>query len=235
MRLRKAWPAWLGLWVASAVCGVEPSPASPCTTAGDEALPRVLDAMKPLLANYKVELELIPIGNLPEMATPQIQLLSREVRSRVAANFTGKLCGQSRSSTVTVWFKARAWSQVWVYGRNGRAEQPVVLAQPTQERMDLAAAQVVLSDLAEDIDGAWLNQSVNAGMPILKRHLKGEPLVVRDAPVTVVVLGPGLMLRTEGTALRPGVLGERVPVLLSGAQSSLVAVVTGKGEVHVER
>ncbi|MNP73266.1 flagellar basal body P-ring biosynthesis protein FlgA [compost metagenome] len=57
----------------------------------------------------------------------------------------------------------------------------------------------------------------------------------RDAPVTVVVYGPGLMLRTEGKALRPGVLGERVPVMLDGAESSLLAVVAGKGEVHVER
>lgn len=235
MRLKTAWPAWLGLWVAGAVYGAEPLPVSPCAAVGDGALPQVFDAMKPLLAAHQVELELIPIGRLPEMATPKIQLLSREVRSRVVANFSGKLCGQSRSSTVTVWFKAKVWSQVWVYGRNGRAEQPVALAQPTQERVDLAAAQVALGDLAEQVDDAWLNQSVNAGMPILKRHLKAQPLVLRDAPVTVVVLGPGLMLRTEGTALRPGVLGERVPVILNGARSSLVAVVTGKGEVHVER
>ncbi|MBX8495383.1 flagellar basal body P-ring formation chaperone FlgA [Pseudomonas cichorii] len=169
------------------------------------------------------------------MMHPQIRLLSQGIRSRVPVSFSGTMCGQDRPSVVTVWFKVQAWKQAWIYGRNGRADQALVDVQPWMERVDLAATQLSPSDLPGDIEGQWLNQSVNAGMPVLKRHLKVEPLVYRDAPVTVVVFGTGLMLRTEGKALRPGVLGERIPVMLDGAESSLMAVVTGKGEVHVAK
>ncbi|NWB95786.1 flagellar basal body P-ring formation protein FlgA [Pseudomonas gingeri] len=169
------------------------------------------------------------------MPRPQIRLLSQGLRSRVPVSFSGTLCGHDRTSTVTVWFKVQAWSLAWVYGRNGRTDQALGDVQPRRERVDLAAAQLTPNELSTDVAGLWLNQSVNAGMPVLKRHLKIEPLVFRDAPVTVVVYGPGLMLRREGKALRAGVLGERVPVLLDGAESSLLAVVAAKGEVHVER
>ncbi|XXD82338.1 flagellar basal body P-ring formation protein FlgA [Pseudomonas sp. Z5-35] len=169
------------------------------------------------------------------MGHPQIKVSSQGIRSRVPVAFSGTVCGHDRPSVVTVWFKVQAWKDAWVYGRNGRADQVLSDVQPRLERVDLAAAQLSPSDLPEEISGHWLNQSVNAGMPVLKRHLKAEPLVHRDAPVTVVVFGPGLMLRTEGKALRPGVLGERVPVMLEGAESSLLAVVAGKGEVHVEK
>ncbi|WP_260407526.1 flagellar basal body P-ring formation chaperone FlgA [Pseudomonas cichorii] len=187
------------------------------------------------LATPEVELQLTPIGELPTMMHPQIRLLSQSIRSRVPVSFSGTVCGQDRPSVVTVWFKVQAWKQTWIYGRNGRADQALVDVQPWMERVDLAATQLSPSDLPGDIEGQWLNQSVNAGMPVLKRHLKVEPLVYRDAPVTVVVFGTGLMLRTEGKALRPGVLGERIPVMLDGAESSLMAVVTGKGEVHVAK
>jgi flagella basal body P-ring formation protein FlgA len=169
------------------------------------------------------------------MEHPQLTLSSQGIRSRVPVAFSGTVCGHDRPSVVTVWFKVQAWKEAWVYGRNGRADQILSDVQPRLERIDLAAAQLSPNDLPGEISGQWLNQSVNAGMPMLKRHLKAEPLVYRDAPVTVVVFGPGLMLRTEGKALRPGVLGERVPVMLDGAESSLLAVVTGKGEVHVEK
>ena len=99
----------------------------------------------------------------------------------------------------------------------------------------MAALQLRLSDLPENLDGLWLTESANAGMPVLSRHLQAEPLVKRDAVVSVIVYGPGLMLRTQGKVMRAGVLGETVPVLVEGAESSLLAVVSGKGEVHVQR
>ena len=229
------WLAGLGLWLASAGYA-QAAPAASCdAAAASHALDMATQRIQAQLATPEIELQLTPMGELPAMAHPQIRLLSQGIRSRVSVALSGTLCGHERPSVVTVWFKVQAWKQAWVYGRNGRADQAVADAQPRLERVDLAAAQLALGDLPNDLAGQWLTQSVNAGMPVLKRHLKAEPLVYRDAPVTVVVYGPGLMLRTKGKALRPGVLGERVPVMLDGAESSLLAVVAGKGEVHVDQ
>lgn len=219
-----------GVWCAQASaleCAAAPTPSQLAQT--------IVERVRPALANDQLDIQLMPIGELPAMASPQVRLLSTQLRSRVAVELQGTLCGQAHASQVTVWFKVQAWGEVWVYGRNGRTDQALGDTQPRRERLDLAAAQVSPDDLASHLEGAWLGQRVNAGMPILTRHLKAEPLVLRDATVTVVVFGPGLMLRTEGKAMRPGVMGEQVPVLVNGAQSSLLAVVAGKGEVHVQR
>ncbi|WP_237614117.1 flagellar basal body P-ring formation chaperone FlgA [Pseudomonas fluorescens] len=226
--------AGLGLWVASG-CYAYSASGTGCDVAAGHAMTAALQVLQAQLAAPDTELQFTPMGELPAMEHPQVRLSSQGIRSRVPVSFSGTVCGHDRPSVVTVWFKVQAWRQAWVYGLNGRAEQAVADVQPRLERVDLAAAQLAPGDLPTDVAGQWLNQSVNAGMPVLKRHLKAEPLVYRDAPVTVVVYGPGLMLRTEGRALRPGVLGERVPVILDGAESSLLAVVAGKGEVHVDR
>jgi len=234
--MKVRWLAWCGIWMASSAWCAQTLAETGCAAvASAVVLGQVTDRLKAQWSTPQVELQLTAMSDLPAMSQPQIKVLSQGLRSRVPVAFTGTLCGHDRPSSVTVWFKVQAWSQAWVYGRGGRADQALADLQLRREVVDLAGAQLSLDDLSGDVAGAWLNQSVNAGMPVLKRHLKAEPLVLRDTPVTVVVYGPGLMLRTEGKALRPGVLGERVPVLLNGAESSLVAVVTGKGEVHVER
>ena len=197
--------------------------------------PRAL--MQEVLAQLQVqggvglELELEPIGTLPRLSHPSVRVLSRGLRSRVPVELAGEACGRQQVSTV--WFKLRAYQEAWVYGLNTKAGQPLTAAQPRRDRVDLAGAQLEPGDLAEDPRGLWLQQDVRAGMPVLTRQLQPEPLVKRDQMVRVVVLGPGLMVSTQGKAMRPGTLGENVPVLLDGANSSLSAVVAGKGEVHV--
>lgn len=183
------------------------------------------------LGGAGLEFELEPMGALPGLSQPVVRLLGRSLRSRVAVELAGEACGRHQVSTV--WFKLRAYRQAWVYGLNSKAGQPLVSARPRRERVDLAGAQLQPSDLAEDLQGLWLLQDVRAGLPILARQLQPEPLVKRDEVVRVVVRGPGLKVSTQGKAMRPGMLGESVPVMLDGANSSLLAVVAGKGEVHV--
>jgi flagella basal body P-ring formation protein FlgA len=230
--------AWLSLFAMSCAWSNPPAAESACahTPAAQQALlAHVLARVQPALAVEGVQLELLPIGQMPAMAWPQVRLVTQGLRSRVAVELQGKSCGHERASTVTVWFKVRALREVWVYGRNARPGRALAEAEPLREQIDVAALQVRLSDLPENLDGLWLTEAANAGMPILNRHLQAEPLVKRDAVVSVIVYGPGLMLRTQGKVMRAGVLGETVPVLVEGAESSLLAVVSGNGEVHVQR
>jgi flagella basal body P-ring formation protein FlgA len=230
--------AWLSLFAMSCAWGnpmAAESACAPSPAAQQALLAHVLESVQPALATEGVQLQLLPIGETPKMTRPQVRLVTQGLRSRVAVELQGRSCGHKRASTVTVWFKLRALRKVWVYGRNARPGHPLTEAEPRREQVDLAGMQVQLSELSEKLDGLWLTESANAGMPILKRHLQAEPLVKRDAEVEVIVYGPGLMLRTQGKAMRAGALGETVPVLVTGAESSLLAVVSGKGEVHVQR
>ena len=229
---------WLSLFAMSCAWSNPSAAESACAhtpVAQQALLAHVLERVEPVLAADGVQLELLPIGEMPAMAKPQVRLVTQGLRSRVAVELQGKACGHERASTVTVWFKVRALREVWVFGRNARAGRALAEAEPRREQVDVAALQLRLSDLPENLDGLWLTESANAGMPILNRHLQAEPLVKRDAVVDVIVYGPGLMLRTQGKVMRAGVLGETVPVLVEGAESSLLAVVSGKGEVHVQR
>ena len=230
--------AWLSLLAMSCAWSNPPVAESACaqTPAAEQALlAHVLEQIQPALAADGVQLELLPIGEMPAMSRPQVRMLTPGLRSRVAVGLQGKPSGHPRASTVTVWFKLRALGEVWVYGRNARPGHALADAEPRREQVDVAALQLRLSELPENLDGLWLTEAANAGMPVLNRHLQAEPLVKRDAVVSVVVYGPGLMLRTQGKVMRAGVLGETVPVLVEGAESSLLAVVSGKGEVHVQK
>lgn len=209
--------------------------AGGCDAADERQLLARIDAQaRKQLALEGTQLELTPIGELPALANPSVRLLGQSLRSRLAVELKGVPCAGGPAQTRTLWFKARGWREAWVYGRDGRAEQPLAAVEPRRERIDIAGLHLSASDLAEQIDGLWLNQATRSGAPLLKRQLQPEPLVQRNGVVDVVVQGPGLRLQTQGKVMRQGQLGERVPVLVDGAESSLMAVVSGKGEVHVE-
>ncbi len=211
------------------------APALACDTDDQQRLLARIDVqVRAGLALDGAQLELTPIGALPTLAAPRVRLLGPSLRSRLAVELEGVPCTGGPSQTQTLWFKARAWREAWVYGRDGHAERALADAQPRRARIDVAALQLQPLDLAQQIDGLWLNQATRAGAPVLKRHLQPEPLVQRNAVVNVVVQGPGLRLQTQGKVMRQGQFGERVPVLVDGAESSMMAVVSAKGEVHVE-
>lgn len=212
-----------------------PAMAAAACSSGDALQEQVRKQLASVQANQGLQLQLKALGPLPELETPTVRLVTQGLRSRVAVEVSGAACGQGGQVRQTLWFAVRALREAWVYGRNTKAEHRLDEAAPRRELIDVASLQVGAEELPGSLEGMWLTQAVNAGMPVLRRHLQAEPLVHRSAPVTVVVYGPGLMLRTQGKAMRAGALGEQVPVMLDGADSSLLAVVAGKGEVHVER
>lgn len=183
-----------------------------------------------------VELHLDTIGDIPQLRGASVKLLSQNLRSRVAAEVTGHSCDATAElRTVTLWFKVKALREVWVYGSNAASGMSVAEASPYREQRDIAQLQVRPAELGEKLEGQWLKEYVRAGRPVLQRQLQREPLVKRDDRVQVVVAGRGFVLSTSGTAIGPGHLGEEVPVMVEGAGSSVLAVVSGEREVHVQR
>lgn len=178
-----------------------------------------------------MQLVLEPVGEWPAGKTMTQRVITQGLKSRIAVSLVLDRCGQSVTSSV--WFRVRAYRDAWVFSHNFRGGHALDASMLSKARIDLAGAQLSLDDLAEDPSGLWLVPDVRAGQPVLKRHLQPEPLVKRDEAVNVVITGNGLMLSARGIAMRPGQRGERIPVMLEWASSSLQAEVVGKGEVHV--
>ena len=121
--------AWLSLFAMSCAWSNPPAAESACAqspVAQQALLAHVLERVQPALATEGMQLELLPIGEMPAMAKPQVRLVTQGLRSRVAVELQGQACGHERASTVTVWFKVRALREVWVYGRNARAGHALV-------------------------------------------------------------------------------------------------------------
>lgn len=183
------------------------------------------------MADQQLQLVMEPIGEWPSGELKEQRVLTQGLKSRVAVSLVLERCGQLVTSSA--WFRVRAYHEAWVFSRNLRGESALDASMVSKERIDLAGAQLSLEELADQVEGFWLSRDVRAGMPVLKQHLQPEPLVKRHEAVKVVVAGQGLMLSTRGTAMRPGQLGDKIPVMLDWASSSLLAEVAGKGEVHV--
>lgn len=186
------------------------------------------------LAGDSVKVHLTVMGKLPVLAQPEVVLLSKTLRSRMAATVTGRSCDRDRRVVETVWLKVQAMREAWIYDRNARQDSPVSETEPHREIIDIAALQIESSELAESVEQKWLRQAVYAGRPVLQKQLRDDLWVSRDQRVMVVVRGPGLELRTQGKAIQSGIFGDHIQVLVSGAEASMPAMVAGKGEVHVD-
>lgn len=234
MMLRQGWLLGLLLLTGSAQAAELALDACTQKQANQEVLLAAVAAEVQRMSGDSVKVSVSGMGVWPVLVQPSVVLLSKALRSRMAATVTGKSCGSDRQIVETVWFKVQALREAWVYSRNAKQDSAVSEAGPHREVIDVAALQIIASELAEPLDGQWLRQAVFAGRPVFRHQLKNESLVRREQQVAVVVRGPGLELRTQGKALQSGGAGDHIQVLVSGAEASMPAKVAGKGEVHVD-
>lgn len=182
----------------------------------------------------QVQISLQPLGNMPALLAAQAQVLTLGIRSRIAVRVRGVDAQSGRMRELTVWFAVQALHEAWVYDRDGRADQPLATTTPRRQRVDIARLQVPVAALAEHLGELWLSEDVSAGSVVLRRQLKQEPLVWRNTSVKVVVSGRGLVVQTQGKALRSGAMGDVLPIQLEGTQANVTARVAGKGVLHVD-
>lgn len=209
-------------------------PCSDKATAVGDVVQHVVSSLQGQAHQPYAKVELEAIGPVPLVSRPTVTLKGAWPRSRVAVQLNWTECESGASRQVVVWFKVRVFQAGWRYGRDAKAEQPLATAEPEPTLVDIAALQLRADELAVAPDTEWLARSVRAGEPILQRDLTLAPMVKRNERVTVIVKGNGLVIRTQGTALRNGTLGEQVPVEVKGAATSSSAEVVARGEVHVD-
>jgi flagella basal body P-ring formation protein FlgA len=104
----------------------------------------------------------------------------------------------------------------------------VRLAQLSPDRLPADAVR----DLSM-LDGQVLRRPVPPGTPIGASDLGGRLLVVKDAPVTMVIELPGLAITAQGRALDNGGRGDVVQILNIASRAVVEATVIGPGRARV--
>ncbi|TQF76968.1 flagellar basal body P-ring formation protein FlgA [Elioraea sp. Yellowstone] len=107
---------------------------------------------------------------------------------------------------------------------------------PGDVRMAQLPPDRVPADALRDpsaLDGQVLRRSVPPGTPIGASDLGGRLLVVKDAPVTMVIELPGLAITAQGRALDNGGRGDVVQILNIASRAVVEATVIGPGRARV--
>lgn len=103
----------------------------------------------------------------------------------------------------------------------------------TKSRTDIAGHSGNWWNDARELAGMRLNRPLAAGAMIQSNQVTMPPLVKRGDTVTIILEAGGLHIRTEGTALRSAVAGERIMVRNMRSQEIIQAVVEKAGLVRV--
>ena len=108
---------------------------------------------------------------------------------------------------------------------------------PEDVRLARVRSSQVTADVVrqvEDAVGLELRENISAGEALPKAELGAPILVHKGARVMMRLDGPGLALTSEGLALEPGAMGDRIRVQNPASRAVLEAAVMGLDMVRVE-
>ena len=108
---------------------------------------------------------------------------------------------------------------------------------PADMRLARVRAGLVRTEIARlpgQAIGKALRHTVPAGQPLPLADLQPPALVQKGGLVLMQLQSPGLTLTSQGQALEPGALGERIRVLNPASRAVIDAHVIGPGQVRIE-
>lgn len=108
----------------------------------------------------------------------------------------------------------------------GADDVEVVATRASQLRGEVAL-------LPEQAVGMAVRRVLAKGQPLALRDLSRPLAVIKGAQVLMLLRTPGLTVATQGVALEPGALGERIQVLNPSSRAIVEAVVIGADRVRV--
>jgi flagella basal body P-ring formation protein FlgA len=187
------------------------------------------------------QLTLTPIGQPLDAMVPagEVRLVvgqeaGRWPRSRVAVPIQVQVNGRTVRTT-SIWFAVSAEHSTIVFADDLAQGIQAAQVRTRSASIDLAAVDGSPVTSIAQVAGERLKHRVQAGAPVLAEDFEPVPDVDRQQAVTVVVDSGAVRLQTGGTALTAGNTGQRVRVLAHGADAPVMAEVTARGVVHVER
>ena len=120
------------------------------------------------------------------------------------------LAGAESAGTWQAVVQAKVWREIWI-ARNGlRRGQEITEADLGLERRDVLVLREALADPGATTRALQAADAVQAGAPVLQRHLRLLPVIHRGQAVTVVLSDGLLELVMKAEALEDGAPGQIV-------------------------
>jgi flagellar basal body P-ring formation protein FlgA len=153
-------------------------------------------------------------------------------RTRVSVPVDVYVAGRL-TSTTAVWFSLSLPSSGPGYAAAYPAGTDIGTLSLSSVNSDAAAVQGVVASLPSNGVPMRLRRGVRAGEPLRSDDFEPWPDVVRGEHVQVAIQSGSLRLTAQAVAIGSGSRGEKVNVMVDGAEAAVQAEVTGKGEVRV--
>jgi len=136
--------------------------------------------------------------------------------------------------TVPVGFALSASGPGLVYRHAEHAGIATGLLDTDTGVVDAARALGALHDLSAQ-SGMRLRHSVRVGAPVLASDFEPIPDVDNRSTVRLQATFGAITIESPATAMRSGNRGDKVPVMVSGANGPVTALVIDKGVTRIER
>jgi flagella basal body P-ring formation protein FlgA len=128
----------------------------------------------------------------------------------------------------------RRYADLLVPKKNIRRHEMLSPDMFERKRFDVTSySEAMLEDLTQ-LDGCRATQNLAAGRMIPIRRIEKTPDVEYGLPVTIVGKSRLFEIRTKGTAMQNGVVGETVKVKNDDSRKILTGTVTGPGIVEID-
>lgn len=171
----------------------------------------------------------LPAGNIE--LKPRVAIHSWP-RSRVSVPVDVYVAGRL-VSTAVVWFALSLPASGQGYAASYAAGTDIRQLSLDTVTYDAAAIQGVVASLPSNGEPMRLRRNVRAGDPLRSEDFESLPDIVRGQHVRVAILSGSLRVTAQAIAIGSGSRGDKVNVMVDGAEAAVQAEVTGKGEVQV--
>jgi flagella basal body P-ring formation protein FlgA len=139
------------------------------------------------------------------------------------------LAGSEVVGTWQIGFQARLWREVWVSRGSLRRGQTVTEADFVRERRDILALRDSLAEFGETTHAIELSEAVQAGAPVLQRHLRLRTVIRRGQNADAIFQDGALNLTLKVEALEDGAPGQVIRIRNPASRREL------RGKVQNER
>lgn len=167
----------------------------------------------------------------PCAGTPRVTLPGRLAPGRASAAVD---CPGPVPWSVRVPFRLREWAEVVVARRALPRNAAITQADVGLEKRELDPRHLGALRRVGDAVGNRARHPLNAGEPVLPRHLSRPHLVSRGDQVVLEGRSGLVVIVTEGEALGAGTLHDRVLVRNVRSGRRLTGTVIGRGRVRIE-
>lgn len=208
-----------------------------CSGEGPEQLfVRAQTMLSQQVANVHLKVELASLDIIPDSLYSNLKLVSDVYQPRVGFQVLACTPENTKAARRVIWFRPALKVPALVYLKNATRNQPLQGIPTGWKEIDLIKERVKFSDLVTEPlnTNAWLAESVKENQPVLIKHLKKSPMILKDQHIRVVAISDGVAVEVDAVALQFGQYMEKIAVRLSASKQTVYAQVIDKGTAKID-